>query len=56
MSRLGDNVRLWWLLNRERAGLVIPVLFLAAILVLFRPVGHPTMLTGIVTAIHVQDV
>ena len=47
-------MRLWWIFNRERAGLVIPVLMLAAALLLFRPVGHPTPLTGVVTAINVQ--
>ncbi|KRA60438.1 hypothetical protein ASD79_09415 [Caulobacter sp. Root655] len=47
-------MRFWWLLNGERAGLVIVVLVLAAILVLFRPVGHSIPLTGVVTAINVQ--
>jgi hypothetical protein len=52
---LKDSVRFWWIRNGERAGLAIPVLVLAVALVLFRPVGHPTMLTGVVTAINVQD-
>ncbi len=53
---LKESVRFWWILNSERVGLVIPLLVLAAVVVLFRPVGHPTMLIGVVTAIHVQDV
>ncbi len=51
---LRESARFWWILNRERAGLAIVVLVLAALFALFRPVGHPTMLTGIVTAINVQ--
>ena len=51
---LTESVRFWWIINRERAGLAIPVLVLAAIFVLLRPVGHPTTLTGVVTAINVQ--
>ena len=52
---LRDSARFWWILNRERAGLAIVVLVLAAIFALFRPVGHPTRLTGVITAINVQD-
>lgn len=51
---LKESAQLWWVMNRERAGLVIPVLVLASVLVLFRPVGPPTSLTGVVTAINVQ--
>jgi hypothetical protein len=53
---LKESAQLWWILNREHAGLFIPVLVLAAAFVLFRPVGHPTMLIGVVTAINAQDV
>jgi hypothetical protein len=52
---LRDSARFWWILNRERAGLAIVVLVLAPIFALFRPVGHPIPLTGVVTAINVQD-
>jgi hypothetical protein len=51
---LTRSLRLWWLFYRERLGLVIVILVLAAIFVLFRPVGRPTELTGVVTAINVQ--
>jgi hypothetical protein len=48
-------VRFCWIHNREHAGLAIVVFALAAILALFRPVGHPIPLTGLVIAINVQD-
>jgi hypothetical protein len=48
-------VRFWWIRNREHAGLAIVVLALTAVLALIRPVGHPILLTGTVTAINVQD-
>lgn len=51
---LKKSLRLWWILNRERAGLVIPALILALVVTLFRPAGHPTTLSGVVTAINVQ--
>jgi hypothetical protein len=51
---LKESLRLWWILNRERAGLVIPVLVLALVVVLFRPASHPTTISGVVTAINVQ--
>lgn len=41
--------------NGERFGLALVVLVLAGLLALFRPVGHPIALTGVVTAINVQD-
>ena len=50
-----EAVRFWWIRNREHAGLAIVVLVLAAIFALIRPVGNPIPLTGIVTAINVQD-
>ncbi len=51
----GDAARFWWIRNGERFGLVLVVLVLVGLLALFRPVGHPIPLTGVVTAINVQD-
>jgi len=50
-----DVMRLWWIGNSEGVGLAVVVLVLAAILVLFRPLGHATHLTGVITAINIQD-
>jgi hypothetical protein len=50
-----DALRFWWIRNGERFGLALVVLALAGLLVLFRPAGHPIPLTGVVTAINVQD-
>ncbi len=55
MRSFQDAARFWWVRNSERAGLAIVLLVLAAIFALFRPVGRPVPLTGIVTAINVQD-
>ena len=56
---LKESARLWWILHREPLGLAIAIIglgaILAAVLVLFRPVGGPTTLTGVVTAINFQD-
>lgn len=48
-------MRFWWVRNGERAGLLVVVLILAAALALFYPVGRVVPLSGIVTAINVQD-
>ncbi len=49
-----DSVRFWWINYREPAGLALAVVALAALLLLFRPLGHPTLVTGVVTAINPQ--
>jgi hypothetical protein len=50
-----DTAQFWWIRNGERAGLVLVALILLTVLLLARPLGRPTSLTGVVTAIHIDD-
>jgi hypothetical protein len=52
---LKDSIQFWWFRNGGGAGLVLVVLVLLALLLLARPVGRSTSLTGVVTAIHLDD-